>query len=96
MSETNKEEKPPFNVGDLVVIRNKDLKLRMFQKHKANDVGVVMNITKTKQSRWKAGEYIQEDKWRVTVMWQQYSGYNYHGLPVDTTNILHTRLKKVA
>ena len=96
MSESNEEEKPPFNVGDLVMIRNKDLKLRMLQNHKPNDVGIIISLAKAKQSRWRAGQYIQEEKWRVTVMWQQYSGYNYHGLPPDTTNIMHTRLKKVA
>jgi hypothetical protein len=95
MSELNKEESP-FNVGDLVMIRNKDLKLRMFQNYKKNDVGVVLKITKSRAPRWRAGSYIDKVVWNVVVMWQQHNAYNYHGLPSDTTNIVHTRLKKVA
>jgi hypothetical protein len=98
MSDSEKVEKPPFNVGDLVMLRNKDLKLQMFRNYKPNDVGIVINITKSKERRWSIniGNYIDSDKWNVVVMWQQYTGYNYHGLPQDTTKVWHTRLKKVS
>lgn len=98
MSETKKEERPPFNVGDLVMLRNKDLKLQMFKKHKPNDLGIVIGVSKSKERRWSyiKCSYEDSDKWNITVMWQQYTGYNYHGLPNDTTKVWHTRLKKVA
>jgi hypothetical protein len=98
MTDSEKIEKPPFNVGDLVMLRNKDLKLQMFKKHKPNDLGIVIGISKSKERRWSyiKGGYDDSDKWNVIVMWQQYSGYNYHNLPSDTTKIWHTRLKKVA
>ena len=96
MTKETVEEKPPFNVGDLVYMRSKDLKLQMHRKHVPGDLGIVMAIKKDDYKRWNYAtrSYVESDKWNVTVMWQQYEGYNYYGLPRDTTQLWHTRLKK--
>lgn len=96
----NANEKPPFNVGDLVMMRNKDLKLKMYKNHKPNDIGLVLAVNKTKSIRRRKYQCIPVDKWYITVMWQQYAGhrYNYNydaNFGKDTTIMWYTRLKKV-
>lgn len=53
-------EKPPFNVGDLVMMRKQHLKLRKFLFYPKEDVGIVLEMKK------------KNDFWLVNVYWQKY------------------------
>lgn len=62
MSETNKssEEIPPFQVGDLVMMRAKALKLIRFYKYQEDDIGIVLELKKG------------SSEWLVNVHWQKF------------------------
>ncbi len=91
------EENPPFSPGDLVVVRNKDQKLKSFEHYIKGDIGLVISLEKIQHGRWKRSSYIYTDKWDVVVMWQQtkQKRYNY-GLTQDYSKLWHTRLKKIS
>lgn len=55
---------PPFEVGDLVQMRSKDLKTHKFQHFPRNDFGVVISVKKPSIT------YLQD--WLIEVIWQRY------------------------
>ena len=85
------EQKPPFNIGDLVILRAKDAKLQKYKHLPSNDLGVVIDIKPSKNTRWSYTEnkIVQDTKWHVWVEWQQYEPRS------GTFKCFHTRLKKV-
>lgn len=54
------ENIPPFQVGDLVQMRSKALKLVRFFRYPKDDVGIVLELKKG------------TDEWLVNVHWQKY------------------------
>ena len=52
----------PFQIGDIVQMRAKDLKIIKFRKFPPNDFGIVIVIKKQKYSSY----------WMVKVLWQKY------------------------
>ena len=55
------ENIPPFEVGDLVMMRAKSLRLQRFFKYPKNDVGLVLEI--------KKGSV----EWLVNIHWQKFT-----------------------
>lgn len=54
------EEVPPFQVGDLVQMRAKALKLTKFWKLPPNDIGIVLELKKG------------NSEWLVNIHWQKF------------------------
>ena len=54
------ENIPPFEVGDLVMMRTKSLRLKRFFKYPKNDVGLVLEVTKG------------HVEWLVNIHWQKF------------------------
>jgi hypothetical protein len=77
--EENIEPEPPFEIGDLVQMRAKDLKIGRFRKMPANDYGVVISL--------KPPRHLRSD-WLVEVYWQKF-------IPKTKSQVKHRRLKKV-
>jgi hypothetical protein len=73
------EDIPPFQVGDLVMMRAKALKLIKFYKLPEKDIGVVLELKKSKCC----------DEWLVNIHWQKFIPKSGKSI------IKHTRLKKV-
>jgi hypothetical protein len=73
------ETAPPFQVGDLVQMRAKALKLVKFYRLPENDVGIVLELKKCQHS----------DEWLVNIHWQKFIPKSGKSI------IKHTRLKKV-
>ena len=71
--------KPPFEIGEIVQMRAKDLRIGKFRKMPANDYGVVVNL--------KPPKHIHSD-WLVEVYWQKF-------IPKTKSQVKHKRLKKV-
>lgn len=73
------ENIPPFQVGDLVQMRSKALKLTRFCKYKKDDVGIVLEVKKSNIC----------DDWYVNIHWQKFIPKSGKSV------IKHTRLKKI-
>ena len=73
------EIKPPFEIGDLVKMRAKDLKIGKFRRMPANDYGIVINLKPPKN---------YSSDWLVEVYWQKF-------IPKTKSQVYHKRLKKV-
>jgi hypothetical protein len=78
-----KETKPPFQIGEFVVMRSCALKLVRFSNYPKNDIGVVLNITQKNKK-------LIDAPWLVTVYWQKHKPKNR-----SSSLIKHTRLKKL-
>jgi hypothetical protein len=70
---------PPFQVGDLVQMRAKSLRLLKFHRLPDNDIGIVLELKKCQHS----------DEWLVNIHWQKFIP------KAGKSIIKHTRLKKV-
>jgi hypothetical protein len=79
--EEKPEIKPPFEIGDLVQMRTRDLKIGKFRKMPKNDFGIVVAL---KEPRFP----FADAKWLVQVYWQKF-------IPKSKSLIYHVRLKKV-
>lgn len=73
------EIKPPFEIGDIVQMRAKDLKIGKFRRMPAGDYGVVINLKPPKN---------YSSDWLVEVYWQKF-------IPKTKSEVYHKRLKKV-
>lgn len=85
------EQKPPFNIGDLVVLRAKDARLQKYSHLPKNDIGVVIDIKPSKTTKWcyKQNKVVPSGSWHVWVEWQQYEPRS------GTFKCFDRRLKKV-
>jgi hypothetical protein len=85
------EQKPPFNIGDLVVLRAKDARLQKYSHLPKNDIGVVIDIKQNKSTKWSYAEnkVVPDIRWHVFVEWQQYEPRS------GTFKCFDRRLKKV-
>jgi hypothetical protein len=77
--EENIKPKPPFEIGEIVQMRAKDLRIGKFRKMPANDYGVVINVKPSKHT---------DSYWLIEVYWQKY-------IPKIKSQVKHNRLKKV-
>jgi hypothetical protein len=55
------EIKPPFETGDLVMMRSKALQLVRFRKYPENDIGIVIEVKPNNMGQWL-----------VNVHWQKF------------------------
>lgn len=75
------EEKPPFEVGDLVQMRAKALKLTKFWRLPPNDVGIVLELKKG------------NTEWLVNIHWQKFVPKSGKSI-VKHTRLKKVRIKK--
>lgn len=75
------EEKPPFQVGDLVMMRAKALKLTKFYRLPPNDVGIVLELKKG------------NTEWLVNVHWQKFIPKSGKSV-IKHTRLKKVRVKK--
>ncbi len=91
MTEEIIEQKPPFNIGDLVCLRAKDARLQKYYHLPKNDIGVVIAVKANEKTKWSYTEnkVVPDTRWHITVEWQQYEPRS------GIFKCFHTRLKKV-
>jgi hypothetical protein len=75
------ENIPPFEVGDLVMMRAKALKLTKFYKLPPNDVGIVLELKKG------------NTEWLVNVHWQKFIPKSGKSV-IKHTRLKKVRIKK--
>jgi hypothetical protein len=74
--------KPPFQTGDLVMMRAKALRLIRFHRYPENDIGIVIEVKSN-----HTGE------WLVNIHWQKFVPKNGKSV-VKHTRLKKVRIKK--
>lgn len=73
---------PPFQLGDLVMMRSKALQLIRFHKYPENDVGLVLEVKPNSMGEWL-----------VSVHWQKFIPKNGKSI-IKHTRLKKVRKKK--
>lgn len=76
------EIKPPFQTGDLVMMRAKALRLIRFHRYPENDIGIVLEAKQNSMGEWL-----------VNIHWQKFIPKNGKSV-VKHTRLKKVRIKK--